>query len=447
MQKAQSGSAPRESVRRVALASMVGTSVEWYDFFVFGTASALVFGRLFFPTFSELAGTLAAFASFAVGFVARPVGGLIFGHIGDRIGRKTTLVLTLTMMGVATFLMGLMPTYATIGVWAPILMVALRFVQGLAVGGEWGGAVLMATEHSGGERRGFFGSFAQIGSAVGGLMSNGMFLLVRQLPGDDFLSWGWRVPFLVSIVLVFVGLFIRLRIMESPIFAKIKETRRLVKVPAVELLRFDARNVLLAAGLYMAHGTLFYAMTVYTVAYTSTVYGFAQDTYLIGVTIAGAVQCLTIPMYGALSDKVGRRPVIIFGTLFIIAFATPLNFMITSQIPVLIWLAVVIGICIGHNAVYSPTAALYSEMFPAHVRYSGASLGYQLGGAIAGFVPLTAASLVGRAGGAYWPIAALIAGGGLIGFVCILLVRPRAGAQPNESAADLSQARAEASST
>jgi MFS family permease len=270
---------------------------------------------------------------------------------------------------------------------------------------------------------------------------------VRQLPGDDFLSWGWRVPFLVSIVLVFVGLFIRLRIMESPIFAKIKETRRLVKVPAIELLRFDARNVLLAAGLYMAHGTLFYAMTVYTVAYTSTVFGFAQDTYLIGVTIAGAVQCLTIPMYGALSDKLGRRPVIIFGTLFIIAFATPLNFMITSQIPVLIWLAVVIGICIGHNAVYSPTAALYSEMFPAHVRYSGASLGYQLGGAIAGFVPLTAASLVGRAGGAYWPIAALIAGGGLIGFVCILLVRPRAGAQANQSAAELSQARAEASST
>ena len=445
MQAAHSGSTPRESVRRVALASMVGTSIEWYDFFVFGTASALVFGRLFFPTFSPLAGTLAAFASFAVGFVARPVGGLVFGHIGDRIGRKTTLVLTLTMMGLATFLMGLMPTYASIGVWAPILMVALRFVQGLAVGGEWGGAVLMATEHSHGGRRGFFGSFAQVGSAVGGLMSNGMFLLVRQLPGDDFLSWGWRVPFLISIVLVFVGVFIRLRIMESPVFAQIKETRRLAKVPALELLRFDARNVLLAAGLYMAHGTLFYAMTVYTVAYTSTVYGFTQDTYLIGVTIAGAVQCFTIPMYGALSDKLGRRPVIVFGTLFIIAFAVPLNFMITSQIPVLIWLAVVISICVGHNAVYSPTAALYSEMFPAHVRYSGASLGYQLGGAIAGFVPLTAASLVAAAGGAYWPIAALIAGGGLIGFVCILLVRPLADAQPT-GRAELSRARAEASS-
>jgi metabolite-proton symporter len=403
---------------------MIGTSIEWYDFFIFGTASALVFGRLFFPTFSELAGTLAAFATFAVGFVARPVGGLLFGHIGDRIGRKTTLVVTLTMMGVATFLMGLMPTYAVIGVWAPILMVVLRFAQGVAVGGEWGGAVLMATEHSDRRRRGFFGSFAQVGSAVGGLMATGMFLLMQQLPEDDFVSWGWRVPFLVSIVLVFVGLFIRLRIMESPVFARIKETSRVVKVPVVELLRSDARNVLLAAGLYLAHGVLFYAMTVYTLAYTTREYGLAQNTYLIGVTAAGAIQILTIPALGALSDRLGRRPVIIFGTLFIVAFAIPLNFMITSQVPLLAWLAVVIAICIGHNAVYAPTAALYSEMFPAHVRYSGASLGYQLGGAIAGFVPLTAASLVGAAGGAYWPIPALIAVTGSIGFVCILLVRP-----------------------
>jgi len=424
MESTHSGLAPQESVRRVALASMVGTTIEWYDFFIFGTASALVFGRLFFPTFSELAGMLAAFASFAVGFVARPVGGLVFGHIGDRVGRKTTLIVTLTMMGVATFLMGVMPTYATIGVWAPILMVVLRFVQGLAVGGEWGGAVLMATEHSSRERRGFFGSFAQVGSAVGGLMSTGMFLLMQQLPEDDFLSWGWRVPFLISIVLVFVGMFIRLRIMESPVFAQIKETRAVVKVPVVELLRSDARNVMLAAGIYLAHGVLFYAITVYTLAYTTREYGLSQNTYLVGVTAAGAIQILTIPALGALSDKLGRRPVIIFGTLFIVAFAVPLNFMITSQIPMLAWLAVVIAICVGHNAVYSPSAALYSEMFPAHVRYSGASLGYQLGGAIAGFVPLTAASLVGAAGGGYWPIPALIAVMGAVGCVCVLLVRP-----------------------
>jgi len=423
-QTTQGGSAPRESARRVALASMVGTSIEWYDFFIFGTASALIFGRLFFPTFSELAGTLAAFASFAVGFVARPVGGLVFGHIGDRSGRKTTLVLTLTMMGLATFAMGLMPSYAAIGAWAPILMVLLRFVQGMAVGGEWGGAVLMATEHAGAERRGFFGSFAQMGSAVGGLMATGIFLLVQQLPEEDFVSWGWRVPFLFSIVLVFVGLFIRLRIMESPVFAQIKEARRVVKVPVVELLRSESRNVLLAAGLYLAHGVLFYAMTVYTLSYTTSVYGLAQNTYLIGVTAAGAVQLITIPFLGALSDKLGRRAVIMFGTLFIVAFAVPLNFMITSQVPMLAWLAVIIGICVGHNAVYAPTAALYSEMFPAHVRYSGTSLGYQLGGAIAGFVPLIAASLVGAAGGAYWPIPALIAGAGAIGFVCIRLVRP-----------------------
>ena len=378
IQTTQGGSVPRESVRRVAIASMVGTSIEWYDFFIFGTASALVFGRLFFPTFSELAGTLAAFASFAVGFVARPVGGLVFGHIGDRSGRKTTLVITLTMMGLATFAMGLMPTYAVIGAWAPILMVVLRFVQGMAVGGEWGGAVLMATEHAGAERRGFFGSFAQMGSAVGGLMATGMFLLMQQLPEEDFVSWGWRVPFLVSIVLVFVGLFIRLRIMESPVFAQIKEARQVVKVPVVELLRSESRNVLLAAGLYLAHGVLFYAMTVYTLSYTTSVYGLAQNTYLIGVTAAGAVQLITIPFLGALSDKLGRRAVIMFGTLFIVAFAVPLNFMITSQVPMLAWLAVIIGICVGHNAVYAPTAALYSEMFPAHVRYSGTSLGYQL---------------------------------------------------------------------
>jgi len=411
-------------VRRVAVASMIGTSIEWYDFFIFGTASALVFGRLFFPTFSELAGTLAAFASFAVGFVARPVGGVLFGHIGDRIGRKTTLVVTLTMMGLATFLIGLMPTYSVVGVWAPILMVVLRFLQGLAVGGEWGGAVLMATEHSSSERRGFFGSFAQVGSAVGGLMSTGMFLLMQQLPEEDFVSWGWRVPFLLSIFLVFVGLFIRLRIMESPVFAQLKETRRVVKMPAVELMRTDARNVLLAAGMYLAHGVLFYALTVYTLAYTTSTYGLAENTYLIGVTAASAIQIITIPFLGALSDKLGRRRVITFGTLFIIAFALPLNFMITSQVAALTWLAVIIGICIGHNAVYAPTAALYSEMFPANVRYSGASLGYQLGGAIAGFVPLTAASLVGAAGGDYWPIPALVAGSGLIGFVCISLIRP-----------------------
>jgi metabolite-proton symporter len=413
---------------------MIGTSIEWYDFFIFGTASALVFGRLFFPTFSELAGTLAAFASFAVGFVARPVGGVLFGHIGDRIGRKTTLVITLTMMGVATFLIGLMPTYSAIGVWAPILVVVLRFLQGLAVGGEWGGAVLMATEHSGNERRGFFGSFAQVGSAVGGLMSTGMFLLMQQLPEEDFVSWGWRVPFLVSIVLVLVGLFIRLRIMESPVFAQIKQAREVVKLPAVELLRKDTHNVLLAAGTYLAHGVLFYALTVYTLAYTTSEYGLAENTYLIGVTAASAIQIVTIPTLGALSDRLGRRQVITFGTLFIVAFAIPLNFMITSQIPVLAWLAVIIGICIGHNAVYAPTAALYSEMFPANVRYSGASLGYQLGGAIAGFVPLVAASLVGAAGGAYWPIPALVAASGVIGFVCIRLIRPAHAMQAQTSA-------------
>jgi MFS family permease len=261
-------------------------------------------------------------------------------------------------------------------------------------------------------------------------MSTGMFLLMQQLPEDQFVAWGWRVPFLVSILLVVVGLFIRLRIMESPVFAELKETRRVAKVPVIELLSTDARNVLLAAGLYLAHGVLFYAMTVYTVAYTAREYGVAESTYLVGVTAAGAVQIFTIPFLGALSDRLGRRAVTIFGTLFVVAFAVPLNYMITSQVPLWTWLAVVISICVGHNSVYAPMAALYSELFPAHVRYSGASLGYQLGGAVAGFVPLIAASLVGAVGGAYWPIPALIAASGSIGFVCILLMRPVAQAQP-----------------
>jgi MFS transporter, MHS family, shikimate and dehydroshikimate transport protein len=218
--------------------------------------------------------------------------------------------------------------------------------------------------------------------------------------------------------------------MESPVFAQLKESRKTVKIPVVELLRKDARNVLLAAGMYLAHGVLFYAMTVYTLAYTTSQYGLAENRYLVGVTAAGAIQIVTIPLMGALSDRVGRRPVIIFGTLFIAAFAVPLNFLITSQVIALAWLAVVVSICIGHNAVYAPTAALYSEMFPAHVRYSGASIGYQLGGAIAGFVPLIATAVVGAAGGAYWPISVIIAGSALIGFVCILLVRPATETEP-----------------
>ena len=234
--------------------------------------------------------------------------------------------------------------------------------------------------------------------------------------------------------------------MESPVFAQLREASRVVKMPVVELLRTDTRNVALAAGLFLAHGVLFYAMTVYTLAYTTSQLGLAENTYLIGVTAAGAVQIFTIPALGALSDKLGRRPVIMFGTLFIIAFSVPLNFMITSQIPVMAWLAVVISICVGHNAVYAPTAALYSEMFPAHVRYSGTSLGYQLGGALAGFVPLIAASMVGAAGGAYWPIPALIAVTGLIGFVCILLVRPIPEAQAQVGGVEPGPSRAHVSS-
>jgi MFS family permease len=425
------------------VASAVGTTIEWYDFFLYTVAAGIVFPTKFFPAdMDPFVATMLSFTTAFFGFAARPLGAVVFGHFGDRIGRKASLIATLLLMGVATMGIGLVPDYETIGIWGAVLLTLGRVLQGIGVGGEWGGSVLMATEHSGNERRGFFGSFAQVGSAIGGLMSTGMFLLMQQLPEDDFLSWGWRVPFLVSIVLVFVGLFIRLRIMESPVFAQIKRAHRVVKVPALELLRSDAHNVLLAAGTYLAHGVLFYALTVYTLAYTVSEYGLAQNTYLVGITAASAIQIITIPALGALSDKLGRRQVIMFGTLFIVAFAIPLHFLITSQVPALAWLAVVVGICIGHNAVYAPTAALYSEMFPPNVRYSGASLGYQLGGAIAGFVPLTAASLVGAAGGAYWPIPALVAASGVIGFVCISLIRPAHTMQPQMGAIQPAEASA-----
>ena len=419
------GSAPRESVRRVALASMIGTSIEWYDFFIFGTASALVFGRLFFPTFSELAGTLAAFATFAVGFVARPVGGLVFGHFGDRLGRKTMLVVTLTMMGLATFAMGLMPTYDTIGVWAPILMVVLRFVQGLAVGGEWGGAVLMATEHAGGQRRGFFGSFAQVGSAVGGLMSTGMFLLMQQLPEEDFVAWGWRVPFLVSIVLVFVGLFIRLRIMESPVVREDqgKQPRR----EGAGRRALAHRHAQRAAG----RGSLLRAR--HTVLRDDGLHARLHDGRL-----RSRAEHVPHRRDGggrgpAHHDTAARRAL---GQ----ARPTPRDHLrhavhhrVRRAAQFHDHVADTRCSCGSRSSSASASATTpctrrrrpsTTEMFPAHVRYSGASLGYQLGGAIAGFVPLVAASLVGAAGGAYWPIAALIALGGFVGFVCILLVRP-----------------------
>jgi metabolite-proton symporter len=394
---------PGNSVRLVAVASLVGTTIEWYDFFLYGTAAALVFNRLFFPTFDPLAGTLLAFGTYAVGFVARPVGGIIIGHYGDKIGRKSMLVLTLVIMGVATFLIGLLPTYDQIGAWAPAALVLLRVAQGFGVGGEWGGAVLMAVEHAPPGRRGFYGSWPQVGVPAGLLLSTAVFTLFTQMPDEQFLSWGWRVPFLISILLVGVGLLIRVRILETPAFERIKAAAVEARQPIVEVLRTYPRQVLLAMGARFAENGGFYIFSAFVLTYATQRVKIDQQVVLNGILLGAACELFAIPLFGALSDRVGRRPVYLFGAIVTAAFAFPLFWMLDTGSTPLIWLGLVIAFVFAHAAMYAPQAAFLSELFGTRVRYSGASLGAQLASVFAGApAPIIATSLLqaGYGGGA-----------------------------------------------
>ena len=386
---------PASSVRLVALASLVGTTIEWYDFFLYGTAAALVFNRLFFPTFDPLAGTLAAFATYAVGFVARPVGGIIIGHYGDKIGRKSMLVLTLVVMGIATFLIGLLPTYEQIGPWAAVALVLLRIAQGFGVGGEWGGAVLMAVEHAPAGARGFYGSWPQIGVPAGLLLSTAVFSVFSRLPEAQFLAWGWRVPFLVSILLVAVGLVIRVRLLETPAFARIKAAAVEAKQPIVEVVRKYPRQVLLAMGARFAENGGFYIFSVFVLTYATQRVGVNQQVVLNGILLGAACELFAIPLFGALSDRVGRRPVYLFGAVFTAIFAYPLFWMLDTGSTPIIWLALVVAFVFCHAAMYAPQAAFLSELFGTRVRYSGASLGAQLASVFAGgLAPFIATGLL-----------------------------------------------------
>jgi metabolite-proton symporter len=372
------------SIRRVAVASLIGTTIEWYDFFLYGTTAALVFNRLFFPTFDPLAGTLAAFGTYSVGFVARPIGAVIIGHYGDRVGRKSMLVLTLVIMGVATFAIGLLPTYAQIGSWSAVALVTLRVAQGFGIGGEWGGAVLLAVEHAPTGARGFYGSWPQVGVPAGLLLSTGIFALFARLPEDQFLSWGWRVPFLLSILLVGVGLVIRLRILETPAFTRMKEERSEARRPVLELLRTHRKEVLLAIGARLAENGAFYIYTVFVLVYGTQRVGLDRQTVLNGVLIAAACALVSIPVCGALSDRLGRRPVYLFGACVTALFAYPLFWLIDTGSTPLVWLALVVALVFAHSPMYGPQAAFFSELFGTRVRYSGASLGSQLSSVIAG---------------------------------------------------------------
>jgi metabolite-proton symporter len=411
-----------QSVKKVAAASFIGTTIEWYDFFLYGTAAALVFGELFFPESEPLVGTLLAFGTYAVGFAARPIGGIVFGHYGDRIGRKSMLVLSLLIMGVATFLIGVLPTFSSIGILAPILLVVFRFAQGIGVGGEWGGAVLMSVEHAPKGRRGFFGSWPQMGVPAGLLLSTGVFALVQAMTSEAaFMAWGWRVPFLASALLVGVGLFIRLRIMESPAFERVKETKTEAPRPIVDVVRKYPREVLVAMGMRVAENGCFYILTVFVLAYGEEELGLAKGTMLTGVIIAAAIGLFTVPLWGAMSDRVGRKPLYLAGAVVTTLWAFPLFGLMNTETPILIWLSIVVGVNLGHDLMYGPQAAYFSELFGTRVRYSGASLGYQLASVFAGgFAPLIATALLAANGGDPTLVALYMMGMGLISVVATL---------------------------
>ena len=411
-----------QSVRKVALASFIGTTIEWYDFFLYGTAAALVFNELFFPEAEPLIGTLLAFSTYAVGFAARPIGGVVFGHYGDRIGRKSMLVLSLVIMGVATFLIGCLPTHASIGVLAPILLVVLRFAQGIGVGGEWGGAVLMSVEHAPKGRRGFYGAWPQMGVPAGLLISTSVFAIVQGLTNEAaFLSWGWRVPFLASAVLVIVGLVIRLKLMESPAFQRVKETKTEAPKPIVDVVRKYPREVLVAMGMRVAENGAFYILTVFVLAYGEDELGLSKNTMLTGVIIAAAIGLVTVPLFGHLSDRVGRRPLYLAGAVVTTLWAFPLFGLLNTESPVLIWLAIVVGVNLGHDLMYGPQAAFFAELFGTRVRYSGASLGYQLASVFAGgLAPLIATALLAAGDGSPTLVALYVTAMGLISVVATL---------------------------
>lgn len=393
---------PPRSLARIVAASLIGTTIEWYDFFLYGTAAALVFNKLFFPTADPLTGTLIAFLTYAIGFLARPLGGVVFGHFGDKIGRKKLLVLSLLMMGGATFAMGLLPTHASIGVGAPVLLTALRLIQGFALGGEWGGAVLIVSEHGGDEHRGFWASWPQSGAPGGNLLATGVLALLGAVQSDAaFLSWGWRVPFLLSGVLVIVGLWIRLSVSESPVFlaaqAKAEaEAARGVKerAPVVQVFRKDWRQVLTAIGTRFGENISYYVLTSFLLVYVTAHLGLSKNTALNAVLIGSAVHFVTIPAWGALSDRIGRRPVTLIGAAGMVVWAFGFFALVDTESFAVITAAVTTGLLL-HGAMYGPQAAFISEMFDTKVRYSGASMGSQLASIIAGaLAPVIAVELL-----------------------------------------------------
>jgi metabolite-proton symporter len=419
----------RRSVRaRALVGSLIGSSIEWYDYFLYGTVASLVFAKRFFPASDPSVGLLLAYASFAIPFFFRPLGGVIFSHLGDRVGRKTTLVLTLALMGVATMLIGFLPDYEAIGLWAPALLVTLRFIQGLGIGGEWGGALLLAVEHAGRGNRGFFGSIPQTGVTVGLLLGTVAVSLVSRLPEAKFLAWGWRVPFIASAILVFVGLWIRKGIDETPAFQEAKARGRVARVPIVETLRHHKRAVLLAVGLKVVETAPFYILSTFVISYATNQAGFDKITALNAVTVATLVCTAAIPAMGMLADRVGRKPLYIAGTVALIAFAFPYFWLLQLRSAFWLTAATVIGLGLLWSPITAVLGTLYSEIFATEVRYTGVTLGYQIGAAVAGgTAPLVATALLRAYGDSFVPVAVYMMATGVVSLACILLTRETKG--------------------
>ncbi|HEV8040351.1 MAG TPA: MFS transporter [Bryobacteraceae bacterium] len=387
----------RRQLRRAVLAATIGTAIEWYDFFLYSTVTGLVFARLYFPRADPFVGTLEAFGVYAVGFLARPIGAAIFGHYGDRLGRKAALIATLLLMGTATFLVALVPGYEYIGIWGAIILTVLRFIQGIGVGGEWGGSVLLSMEWAqSNSHRGFIASWPQFGVPAGLFLSNLAVLAVSALSGEQFLTWGWRVPFLFSIVLIAVGLYIRLGILETPVFRRLVAERRIERTPVLEVIRRQPRQIILTALCRMGEQAPFYLFTAFVFAYGTGVLHLHRDFLLTAVLAAAMISFISIPLFGHLSDRFGRKRVYMLGAALTGVYGFAYFTLLDTRIPWLVVLAIVISL-IPHDMMYGPQAALIAESFTGRLRYSGASLGYQLSSLIAGGpAPLIASSLLGR---------------------------------------------------
>jgi metabolite-proton symporter len=414
------------SMTKIAVASAVGCAIEWYDFFLYGVVSAIVFNKLFFPSDDATISTLLTWTTYAVGFVARPVGAIIFGHFGDRIGRKTILILTLLIMGAATFAIGLLPTYQSIGVWSPIALLALRVFQGIGIGGEWGGAVLMSIEHAPNQKRGYYGAWPQIGVPAGMCLSAGVVSLITVMTSPaEFAAWGWRIAFLLSALLVAVGLYIRLKIFETPAFQKMKEARKEVRVPFIELWRAHPKNVLLGMGARYIEGVCFNTYAVYVLSYLTSTQKLPQSSVLAAITVASLITIFIIPMWGGLSDRIGRRfqfgvAAIATGLLVFPAFAA---FSGPMSMP-LIWIAIIVPFGIVYPALYGPQAALFSELFDTRVRYSGVSFVYHFSGIFSsGLTPLIMSWLLIKGGGQPWLICVYVAIVSLISTLSVTLMK------------------------